>query len=915
MDNQEYLTTVAVPAKPRPYELPFLPEVRIRNTDENRTRWSSFLSLLVPKRRLGEDPDSKSVGILYKNGAWLTDLVFTDSAPALDIPAEIRSVNGDLTAMNVKEISPALQHEVTVDGDLHVHKDLLRTPPPPLVVTGSLVLTGVSRVRLLDLPHSAIAPWLERCGGKLFHLSEHVLTFENVLTRKGMSLLVLQDRATDQSFAWRKDHWALLNKTPLDNETLYAVNKKLARICKLFGIGPELLTMNSQSVGSNLRKITYYMGLLHADGQDMFNDHTENLTGPVREALDILNDIEKNLFAFNADSDNIRIMLDTLDDDLLRKISRTSRSPQIRQAELNLRRDVEFLESLLDRRLTIEDLASSTVSLIFFLNKCLISTEGKTALFRAIGPVLERFGRLSRDLTVQGAVKFTHLLRSPDQVLEGLKELAESHGKHKELDRVRKDLAKLESRNPREFVRILANHISPQPSADASRDLEMVKSLASFEGDLDKLNISRRVYLELLLINLHPPLTQSLKQARRALDTSEEAPNKATQIISAKLIAVSKSKFVRFLLRRLEWDLSVLNTFNKMRGKPPVEEAPKKRVQFRPGQLAPETENEILAKLNRICLIFGLGKEFIEQHPSSWNRNIVKLQEMFAAIQSGFPQGGVSMMRGAFSRLSRILGAAQTMARRGDSEAVRMQLSELTDTLLRNLQSNMPSLQGKISTAPLHNDVKALSTLLGENLTLKDIFASTERFLQYLNAVLQSKPLRRKAAAIAKPLQNGLNEISSMEPAFSDLTLNDVLRNFSAFSSKVAKEGSAESREILAAMRDEVDDIRQASIQETLLAFRKSAADEDVHPEDHEFLNRLAQFKKGSLNHLGLEPVQTVRLLLLIMESDAVNDLKRLYKEGSLQDKKPLTIVSLVLQQTKRRASIAQAYNKLVSQD
>jgi len=244
MSRERFLENIEIDAKPGSYSVPFLADAGILDTPENVERWRSFLDILSAKTRLGEDPETKKVGILYRAGAWLGDLVLADDVKAFWIIPDVREVRGSLVARNARVRNKSFNHRLLVRGDLVLHQDLLREDFSNVERSGDLVLSWPRRAEDLRVPPQRLAVWGVGENTRLrleegsFYLSEE--------QEEGVSVFLLRNVDSGQLYLWEFNAWEPVRGSVLGQEVLNQVGARLERFCKLAGLGGDFVLKNTK---------------------------------------------------------------------------------------------------------------------------------------------------------------------------------------------------------------------------------------------------------------------------------------------------------------------------------------------------------------------------------------------------------------------------------------------------------------------------------------------------------------------------------------------------------------------------------------------------------------------------------------------------------------------------------------------
>lgn len=423
--------------------LPFLSDVDIPNTRQNVSRWRNFLDRISPRNRLGQDPVTRIAGrIPYRNGVWLSDLVFQAGAEPCP-PPEIHTIHGEL-------VCSAKRHRIatplTIEGDLHLLLDMLGISESPVKqLKGALHINAPVRKHLkfagnLPLGPETLMAWGLRPGAQLVlgdhgryvlqakqHEGDIVHTLAEVLdpasTRRTVSMRYLWDKS---AAAWRE----LSSQLPMD--TLNAVRVKLNNLAHALGLGPEFLRDHTDSIQENIRNLLIFfdicLGVYTRGRGSPLRGGDEPTVAAMADALSGLArlcqaDALEDEMAVRKRVEKIHRQLDAISEDRLQELKDIFLEPLPAMNLKKIRWDLQYLGKLLTEQLELEDVLTSAGKTLVFLNNTFLSKEAKTKAARLIGGLR----RILRQIVTPGEVDpmLIALLKARDDSL--LKALRASH--------------------------------------------------------------------------------------------------------------------------------------------------------------------------------------------------------------------------------------------------------------------------------------------------------------------------------------------------------------------------------------------------------------------------------------------------------------------------------------------------------
>lgn len=910
MTRERFLEKIEIDAKPGTYTVPFLEGAGIPDTEENAERWRSFLDTLSARTRVGEDPDTKKIGILFRGGVWLGDLVLADDVKSFSVIPDVLEIRGSLVGRNARVRNKGFSHRLLVRGDLILHQDLLREDLPNVERSGDLVLSWPRRAEDLRVSPQRLAAWGVGENSRLrldegsFYLSEE--------QEEGSSVFVLRNVDSGQQYLWEFNAWEPVRGSALAQEILNQVGTRLERFCKLAGLGGDFILKNPKKIGHNIRKILRYLEFIGGSVAQETPALVAEADKLLSEVADALRDLEKNVYGPNPDAPNILIMLDVLSDRLAGLVQHYDTLPREKRTEAFLQNDLDALTALMADEVDVDGLFRHPLRAVLFLDRNFISKDARDALWRTLAPYAEAFETVIQSVEGGESLGMEHALRWPVDTLNRLKNACPD-ALREECEGLEFELARLGEMSPRQLVRsVLKSMQTTGFGEDAEKDARLMSDLDRFKGSLDSLAQSPQFLLEVVLADFQSPIVDSLGRVRESLLTGARDEDPGVQVILARLKNSQPVDFLRFLQRRVNWEYSVLRRFNKnaVPSKRPRENAPQRSE-------GGDVRAEVLARLNRISLLAGLGKGFLEQQPTALGRNLEKLRAFVdLCVRSAASYGQDPRALKCRALLDDFAGRLEAMekgARSSDEQALRAALAGLGETYVQALRAALGLERRRISALDLVNDIQALERLQAPSLTLDAVLGGTDKALQFFISTLETTASKKELYGLAQPLNSALTALFKTQEGLR-LSMADVLTRFERASQAVTR--CAAGQETLAALetlRGLVQRLREQSLSAILPRLQQAAAQEDgeTGARDGDLLERMARFTQGGLDRLGLAPAQVVRLLLVHVSPQSAAEIRALAGRGEFERAQAPSILTRVLARLRWRESVVQAYNTL----
>lgn len=921
--RKQYLIDIDVKAGKSSYALSFFSDVKIPNTPENTERWGAFMSTLAAKTRIGPDPRTGSVGILFRDGVWLGDLVLATDVTSFHIIEDVHTVNGDLAAPNARVVNNRFTHALTVKGDLHCNRDLLRQDPPPITVEGGITLLGERTVTEAVTP-AMLTRWGMDDGDRLTLRNEaYVLK----ITRHGAFMeYMLEGENVSTCFEWLTDKWHAFKRTRFDPALLEEVNAKLARICLSLGLGQSFISPGEKKIESNIDRIATYLDYSLLGREEAGRDDTDMPQEfAVRTVIGYLDELW-TMLRTNPDASSVQAHLSRDLDADLETITGYTCKPRARMAYKDADKDMALLTRLEEEPVDVNDLLVNGVASARFLMDTFKSDDSRSRLLHVLKDLDAAHAELTGTDPIAssgGTSGLGPLLADPDAVMA---ELRKKDGKAEALAVMERELRTLRKSTPKELIRKIVNVPISSEEVEFQKDSTLLRDLfAMHDSSMDGLGFDAERAMDLLRPAFSSVFTRRIDAVRRVWKGGKpDSPR--VKDMAAELAGMDTGELIQALRKALRDVQAVIKKYNALTSvtqtcspEEAEEEYEAKKTAFvLPAHLAFNFQG----KLNRLCLTMGLGKQFLEQHSGALEENIRKIDGLLELClgQPGTPgccdlEGNDRQLLDDLRQVLAIIQRAVTgQADLGEAE---LEAERISDFALKRLEEIIKRPRPRVDITGMQADARILKALLDPNLTVDTIFNSSPRLLLYLNSALESKDMKIAVSRHIKPVYFALNKLQELKPEFKRYTLNDFLRSPDRAAvileevneNRDEPQPRQEGRKITDALRT----LGTKSVRDTLKMLRnpqKKGVSEALD-NDLDLMDSLLSFERGALGSLKLDAKRTGLLLLLSLESFIVTDLKARFESGAISSKNSRQIIQTLHDKLQWHLQITKAYNKL----
>lgn len=911
MEGRRFLQDLKL-GGPDGYTINFLPDLRIPKTPETEARWRDFLETLAAKTRIGTDKVTGQIGVLYREGEWLGDLMLADDVRSFNIIPDIRTVQGDLIARGALKVHSEFTHEVLVLGGLHLHHDILRQDPPRISFRGALTLYGFRSFQDVAVPPDRLKLWGVGSGSLVnvrndrFQFSENAPGKGDPYVLKGLNIL--------SSFHWRGDGWMRTAQERIDPELFEAVYGRLHRICLILGLGADFITKSVSRMPDNIDRLTLYLVL------SLQGSPNKDKASPERAATLHLLD---GLAALRAPFSQKRVQADALEEALksfsiedAEQTAVLTSLPRKKISEKLIRNDLALITRCKEEALSTEHFFDNGRHAIHSLLLAFNSEDMGKRLMLAFLPLLEAFDAVAEKIDQAHRPRFTHLLAHPKATLHTLEQgLAPYAGKYstKALEAELNDVSPLSIKEICRRITLVPFQSVDETYADDEALLRQLYELKTM--DCTALEFDPGRVLALLLPKLASHGARLLDEARQVM-LHRPARGPVAQALGRRLEGLSPEQCLTELRSWYNSLLAVVQAYNglSIADEASARETDRKAKEMAMISLPPHVTREINNRLKRMTLLWGLGNEFLDPLDAALEDNLRRMGfhlELILGITRAAPRSILgkedrTLVEECLGRLQTLQHCLDT-ADAGEAEAA---LTGLKDGVLGRLATLFAKPRHKVETFALRKDKDYLEGLQATEQTLEKVFVSPGRFLLFANSCLESKEARLAISSQIKPIYFALSKLGSTADG---ITTNDLLRNTcdpDDFLNRLALSGKDKQAQ---AIKETLAKICSKSIESLVSDLRKStkAEAEGELCRDHEFLGQLLALKGATLGTLQLDTNRTATLLLLNLESHLAGRVKNMLAAGQLAGRPTKRIVAMVLERLKWEWNIIRAYNAL----
>ena len=912
--ERKYLLHVTMGEGSGSYPLPFLPGLQIPNTPENKAKWTEFVCTLAPKTRMGEDPKTKQIGILWRDGAWLGDLILASDVKTLFLIDDIRVIQRDLVAANARVINKSFTHPIEIQGELHLNNDLLRQVPPPVTLGQGMVLLGARTVEQAQFTPQMLLTWGMQ-DGMTFTVRNNVYTFR-VRDKGSYTEYLLEGKNVLTSYEWLSDKWLLSRKVRISPELFNELHGALSRMSIRLGLGGEFMIKNDRKLEENVDKLSLYLDWALRFSTAKGDPKALQEQAAINALSGDLERMRRILLGPGLDEAELGRLAGANRDALLDSAAAFGARPRHKVSEKLISKDMLFLDKLVDGRADANDLLLDGLRTAAFLYATFASCESRGRTLAALRPLAEAWFSLAKTPEEDEVADFGRFLADPEAALN-----AAGNGDAEAGAKAREELRVVAGLAPKQVIRQIVNVQVDCETPEFAEDQALLRDLFAMQkSGLEHLPLTSLRMLDLLAPALESVLGLDMPLLRQALAGRKEAPARLIQLADG-LHDASPAEVASRMREEAELRLEVAKKYNSLTTVPSGEATDEEKAPPPREELPPNLIYGIMTKLNRLCLVLNLGKAFLEQHTGAIADNVARVQAYFNLavgdtefkVECILPELDAEILRDARDNLDTL--TSPPPGKEGE-EAVSKALSRLEDDYLRRLQGILAKPRHPVDEEDVKRDLATLRTIGDPALTLPRVFGSPGRALLFLNSAFESKELKRAVSRFIKPLYFPLMNLTKAHPELVSMTTHHLLRHpEQSLETLEQVEQTEATREELRSLKESLRLLSEKSILEMLNQIKKSQfkeQDEAFH-RDMALLENLTQFDKLPIGSMELNPKQTSLLLLLLLDSFITQDVKNYFESGELAKKTSKQIIDALHDKLRWHHTIIRAYNKLTT--
>lgn len=482
--------------------LRFLPDVLNKESLEEFRQWQGFLNILEARCLRAEDPETRLRGrIPYRDGQWLSDMVFKPNEPAAILDC-IDTIRGNLM---MRGNSPDTEHTVNVDGDIYMDYETAKEAPSFIGKLGGvlrLYADGVRSPRNILLPPEALKDW-GVSQNSIIHINDRLsYRFHEVQTPTGPKSALIENLSSgdmdfrSMRFVWTGTAWQRFHRE-LPAQVAYAILKKFRRICALMGLGDDFIIDRSDAVQAltiNAQRIQLFLELACGDHSVKANEALQpegkKKIRKLGEDLIRLRELAVGEGAeYYRDMENV-----TKDINEILKTFRDSRISSLYDAFANqhspidrasLRNDRDYLKRLNSDTISINDLLQTGGRTLLFINNISQSQQIKQLASDAVADIRETLkairGKAPRKSLVTSLLKYTSQ-SDFDKLLN------ENPGSEENIATLEKQLQELAEQKPFELISKFSNQMFSEVTQELETDRTVLaRCLSVNQGAVDEL--------------------------------------------------------------------------------------------------------------------------------------------------------------------------------------------------------------------------------------------------------------------------------------------------------------------------------------------------------------------------------------------------------------------------------------------
>lgn len=348
-----------------------------------------------------------------------------------------------------------------------------------------------------------------------------------------------------------------------------------------------------------------------------------------------------------------------------------------------------------------------------------------------------------------------------------------------------------------------------------------------------------------------------------------------------------------------------------------------------------EVANQIRAKIGRIRVFLGLGKDLLPDHTDHNQDNLrrvaVYLDLMRGAERQGQPafENKETMLLAALEDdLRHLQGLAKVTGKEAHDELDRriaeigVLLETMTEDRMRVLQDLMKRPRDQIDLAAVRSDRRYLDTLRQEALNIDDVLVSGGKTLVFLNNIFASREAKSRAAAQISDLRKILRGLETGEDD-ADGLLVELLKWSDPETLKRLRQANKEAEGAVAELEHTLHELDKKSPLDLIEDFQLASYESDsaeLH-RDKAFLAHLSRQRMGTVDLLfdlkdpdGTDHYEVDKFrnaLWVNLRSFILSEVRR--RNKNFDDKTPREVITWLHEKLDFREPLIKAYNSLTS--
>lgn len=911
MEEENYLRDLKVGSGSSAYTISFLPDVKIGKTHSNLAKWQDFLDTLAPKTRIGEDPHTGEVGILYRDGEWLGDLMLADDLHSMSLMPDVVRIRGDFIARNARVVNKAFTHEVEILGGLHIHHEVLRHDPPNIHYSGYLRLYGIrTPANAPSLTPDRLMAWGVATGTTIRMRSE---TYEFRADDSGVTVsYVLEGVNNLSAYAWKGGKWMRFTQERLDPASLETVFAKLSRASLVLGLGSDFVAKSVSRMQDNIDRLCLYLdysleGLAESPAPD------DPAARSAVNIMEILGTLRKPFEQRKVNAETMLNIAEELDEQELEAAAALAEKPRYKHNAKLVTQDLKRVTKLVDDEIRPQVLLGMGLKTVRALSLVLQSSGMQANLRKAFERLVSELEALCEGMPKESRPTFRDLVESPRATLADIRDRRGGNSEDEEFAHFEADLREVQSLSGKEIVRKIVNVPDAEDSEEFAQDRKLLRTLFEMQGgEVDSLQIPPAALLAFILPRLESGVGPRLLRAfwiERRGGAQESLLDRAVSARFAGLSLAETAQELRHWVRLHEAVVHQYNSLTRIDASMETDDDAAAPVVALP----PHVLRDVANRLNRAALLIGPGRSFLDQNTEALRDNTQKILAYVKLAMGLHPAlSGTLLDRDSMvilndfkKKLEAILHGLDS----GDPDSIEDIMPGLSDAALNEVAHILSKPRKTVDTTAIRHDLRYLDGLKDTRLTLEKVFEGSGKFLLFANSCLESKQLKRAVSAYLKPIYIGLTKLGS---AAGGVSMNELVRSSCNPKGVLARIDGAADRQSDEKIRKGLEAICSKTIKDIVSDLRKSGkGDEEDVKRDNELLGLVLALPGNALGRLRLDPKRTSLLLLLNLESYFSSTVKIMFESGVLANKSSKRVVTILHSKLKWDYDVIRVYNKL----